>query len=610
VNTWEWAFGDGGFDKTNTPTPTYVYPLNGTFNVTLKIKDSNGCDSSVTISKYVNVSAPPTIIISKTPNPVSSCLPPLNVTLSASGCQSNSPKGTALTYLWDFDNGTTSSQVSPATVTYPQKGNYTIILKVTDDNNCSAIDSVPVTINNAQASFQVPDTVCTKVTFHNKSIGTLISWDYGDGTTGTDSVHTYAIPGKAYNVKLTVSTSLGPLTCIDDTTITIFVQEVKAKFTSAPHYSCSSPMTVLYTDQSKNATQWLWVFGNAKTATVQHPTNVFIGSSKNPYTIYDPTYFTDKLYVTSKFGCVDSITIPRNDTLHLPTSRFMPDKQQGCVPLNVNFSDSSRSKEKIISREWIWGDGSKNTGNDSLISHTYTASGVYYPKLVIVNSKGCRDTSFVIPIEVGKKPHPSFSLLPTTACPGQAVTFTNLTPAADSVEIWHYETDGQIMSSCPGDANPTWKFTEKTGPQDIKLTVASKGCYADTTIVNAITIKGPIADFYAKSDCAQPYTYTFTAVNQDVSTWNLYFGDGKDSLNIPGNVSTIVHTYTASGNYNAILHGFNATSGCSPQIDTVVVHARKIKAAFLSDTIFCAREQQLCRCTCNLLPRISLVLRQ
>ena len=66
---------------------------------------------------------------------------PLTVHFSSAG--SNDPNGDPLTYSWDFDDGTTSTEANP-TKTFADKGTYTVELTVSDGTNQA--QAVPVVI--------------------------------------------------------------------------------------------------------------------------------------------------------------------------------------------------------------------------------------------------------------------------------------------------------------------------------------------------------------------------------------------------------------------------------------------------------------------------------
>ncbi|MEU8301541.1 PQQ-dependent sugar dehydrogenase [Micromonospora sp. NPDC048909] len=71
---------------------------------------------------------------------------PLTVTFSSAGSQD--PEGGALSYLWTFGDGTTSTAANP-TKTYTANGTYTPTLRVTDPTGLSATASLVITVGNA-----------------------------------------------------------------------------------------------------------------------------------------------------------------------------------------------------------------------------------------------------------------------------------------------------------------------------------------------------------------------------------------------------------------------------------------------------------------------------
>ncbi|MEU4155282.1 PQQ-dependent sugar dehydrogenase [Actinoplanes sp. NPDC026670] len=71
---------------------------------------------------------------------------PLTVTFSSAG--SSDPEGGALTYLWTFGDGTTSTAANP-TKTYGTNGRFTPTLRVTDPAGLSATASVVINVGNS-----------------------------------------------------------------------------------------------------------------------------------------------------------------------------------------------------------------------------------------------------------------------------------------------------------------------------------------------------------------------------------------------------------------------------------------------------------------------------
>ncbi|MGZ3943150.1 MAG: PKD domain-containing protein, partial [Bacteroidia bacterium] len=591
IVNWQWAYGDGGINLTNSANQTYTYTVGGQFDVTIKVTDANGCDSSLTIPKLINVSQKPTVLLNTTPNPPSACLPPLTVTFTSTGSTSHSTTSPTLTYQWNFTPSGTSTLAIPPPRTYTAIGTYPVKLIVTDNNNCSDSATVNVNIKNPHAAFASNDTICMVDTFINASTGaSVFLWNYGDGTPATTTPsHTYTAPGH-YTITLTAFNG----SCQDDTSIAVYVEQPVANFSVAPTYMCSLPKVVTITNLSTptSGVSYYWHFAEnysqylfaPPTSTSQTPTLTISHLDTNRYTINHFDWLDrDTLIITTARGCKSIKVFNFADSIYLPTARFMTDKYQGCVPLTVNFSDSSRSHEPIVFYEYDFGDGSPPvTGNPNPV-HTYTATGVYYPKLIIHNSAGCLDTSYTIKIEVGRPPAANFSVTPTNICLGDQVTFTDLTPASDSVDSWHYYGDGNFFASaCYGTPNSSWPFTHATGPQDITLETCFRGCCSTATQTGAVFVKGPLVDFTAQMNCSTPMTYSFTSTLDDVTGWSWDMGDGNTVA-----ASDPVYTYTAEGDYWVVLTGQNSGTGCNDYKDSMRIHVRNIKADFTLDTLLC-----------------------
>ncbi|RYF79782.1 MAG: PKD domain-containing protein, partial [Chitinophagaceae bacterium] len=170
-----------------------------------------------------------------------SCKPPLTVNFT------NTSTG-AVSYLWNFGDGNTSTQQSPSH-TFSNYGNYTVTLIATNASGCS--DTLALTdfvrVQRPVISFpSLPQRGCVPyATTFNASINTLDNvtsylWDFGDGNTSTQATpsHTYPNQGN-YTVSLTVTTSTG---CTETYTLNnaIVVGRVPViDFTATPNPVCA-----------------------------------------------------------------------------------------------------------------------------------------------------------------------------------------------------------------------------------------------------------------------------------------------------------------------------------------------------------------------------------
>ncbi|WNY23344.1 hypothetical protein MmiHf6_06510 [Methanimicrococcus hongohii] len=267
----KWDFGDG---KTSSEkNPTHTYSSTGTYNVTLTASNSYGTFNytlrNVTITNTLKAD------FTASNNQGSS---PLKVNFTDETVGS----GSTSTYLWNFGDGTTSTDKNPSH-TYNRTGTYTVALTVT--NPCGATDSVVKTSYVSVGNVPVADFSGTptsgvgplSVQFTDKSQGSSLtySWDFGDGTTSTskDPKHTYSAEG-TYTVKLTVKNTYGENTATKDKYITVG-NAPRANF-QADVLSGVAPHPVQFTDLSTgNPTSWYWDFGDGSTSTAENPKHTY-----------------------------------------------------------------------------------------------------------------------------------------------------------------------------------------------------------------------------------------------------------------------------------------------------------------------------------------------
>jgi len=564
---WSWNFNDGSFTNSN-PNQLHYYSLQGNYTVSLLVRDENGCTDFKEFVDYVRVSRKPSMAYFANPN--YGCEPPFSTTFI------NYTNGNGnLSFLWDFGDGDSSTLVSP-THTYNDFGTFAVSLTATDSNTCSnsySFDAVKVEATNASFfatqfndTIHDNDTICQgMVSFFNTTPGNLMKlWSLGDGTSafGDTVINFYYQPGN-YTITL-IAGIYSP--CPDTTYLHITVDNVNAQFAADTLYTCEVPFTVNLTNQSVNAQSWIWNFGNGEADSTN--------SQTTQVTYTEPKSSIITLNVISPNGCT-SMAI-QYVTINLPEAKFhIHNSLYGCKPLNLNFSDSSKSTEQIVVWDWFFGDGdSINLQNPF---HSYTNDGEFEAFLVITNEKGCKDTSNITTISVGKPLHPNFSISQTEVCKGDSVQFTDLTTPAGFADTWHYDVPEHHLSSCPYDPNATLAFYSDSGLIDVSLTVGYNGCFSDTTIQNAVKVNGSVVSFSYSLDCATPDVYNFTGNIDGAETffWNFNDGSPVDSVQI-----SPVHTFLQqSGDFDVVLIANNQTTGCS---DTVVktINVRKIHASF------------------------------
>lgn len=135
---------------------------------------------------------------------------------------STDPDGTIVSRSWDFGDGTSSSEVSPAHH-YAAAGPKTVTLTATDDRGATAVNTqtVTTTVPNVPpvADFTATTTalsvaVDASASTDSDGIASYV-WSFGDGSTatGVTANHVYSSAGN-YNVGLTVTDTRGGSTVL------------------------------------------------------------------------------------------------------------------------------------------------------------------------------------------------------------------------------------------------------------------------------------------------------------------------------------------------------------------------------------------------------------
>lgn len=537
IVSWLWDFGDGTTSTQQNPSHVYTNP--GVYDVTLLIRDANGCTNELTIDDYANITPAPTAAYNASPR--WSCEAPLTVNFT------NSSTGSGLTYAWDFGDSTSSSQQAPSH-TYTAPGFYRVRLTVTDINGCTATlnRNNYIRIYDIQADFTVSDTsVCEGeyVTFTDQSGPDAVSWlwNFGDGNTSTvqNPAHAYAAAGD-YTITLLATNTQG----CSDTTVMADLITVEAApladFTADTLSSCAAPLEVNFADLSTNAVNWQWNFGDGSTSTDENPTHTY--TAEGNYNV--------QLIVTNAAGCTDTLVQQDFIVIDGPTVAIAADTTRGCIDLTINFTDMSTSPvDPIVSWAWDFGDG--NTSTQQNPQNTYTQDGVYDVTLSVTTQSGCTSTmTFANYIEAGERPNAGFFGTPLETCLFYPIDFTDTSDIGD-FWFWDFGDGGTSL-----DQNPGYQYGD-TGTFTVTLVVGNHGCFDTIIKPDYIRIYPPDARFLVNHNCTDPYTVDFTDISLGGHVWLWDFGTGDTT-----SIQSPSYTFPSRGNYDVTLTVWDTLGGC------------------------------------------------
>lgn len=206
-------------------------------------------------------------------------------------------------FNWIPSTGLSNPDSSVTYASPDQSVNYVLVV---EEGGCSDTLEFPVDViptpDPAYVSSLENGCVPHAVNFlQTAADGVFYIWDFGDGSPVSNEpnpIHTYTTPGD-YTVNLTVVNTGGCKASINDLTITVN-DTAFAEFSSNPIYPVEMALpntNVTFIDESINASDWIWDFGDGLTSSLQNP----------DHTYTEPGQYMVKLTVTNPAGCVGSV---------------------------------------------------------------------------------------------------------------------------------------------------------------------------------------------------------------------------------------------------------------------------------------------------------------
>lgn len=549
IANWFWDFGDPSTaaDTSNLQNPTYVYPNNGTYSVTLTVTTDSGCTDAYTTS--VVLGNPP--VADFTPDTVcaGNMSSFLDATTSAGGIQS---------WAWDFNNdGIVDDNNQNPTYLYAAPGNYPVNLTVVDSNGCSHDTTKTIVVAGQPTADFTFSNECfgTANSFTDLSNGngaTITNWDWDFDNNGTvdntnqNPTNGFPLAG-TYTVELLVSSGLG---CVDSITKQVTVHPIPVADFSVSDVClvASSDFNDLSTVSTGNITGWQWDFGDG------------IGTdlSQNPSYIYaNPGTYAVTLTVTSDSGCINTY-IDSATVNPIPTAAFTTNNV--CLNEFASFTDNSIVVGGTITN-WDWdfeGDGNIDDINQNT-SNQYPSAGTYSVVLTVTTDAGCTD-GVTQSIDIHPMPVSEFSW--ANQCYGTPVPFTsNAMVATGTITNWDWDFDNGNTSNV---TNPSEAFAGE-GIYNVQLIVTTDNGCQDTITHNIEVYPIPVVNFTPTDVClnaASQFQDLTTVSNANTTntivSWAWDFGDGIGISNVQnpsytyGQEGTFPATLTVESNYGCI----------------------------------------------------------
>ena len=575
ISEYTWKFGDGVIFSDSSNTIKHQFSKASAYNITLIVKDLNGCFDSITKPLAVQVYGPTAAFHSTVPG---ICL---NSTVNFLDSSYTDGMHTIQKWNWNWGDGKMDEDsTGPFNHSYSNPGNYSVSLIVTDSKGCTDTlkKANAILVSKPIAGFAEDTLSCTgkAINFTNSSIGPGLKyeWNFGDGTTSVEKnpVHLYAKEG-IYSASLIITDQYGCGNAINKSN-SITIANPKANFIVSDSIGTCPPLIVKFTNQSVNYSKLSWNFGDGTTSTEQNPSHFYSSAG----------IFYAVLTITGTEGCTSVQT--KKIKVNGPSGSFTYQNIIGCTPLETSFKAHTKNNSSFV---WDFNDGNTISSKDSNVLHDYKTPGKYLPKMILRDVNGCQ-----VPI-LGKD---SITVFGVTAsfthdgalvCDSNMVNFTNKSVSNDVIVkyIWNFG-DGIISSG--KDASHSYK---KAGSYKTSLEVITKGGCIDT-IESARPVKvnrSPQISISGNAgECvASDFNFTGILSNPDTSTvsWKWDFGNG----NISTQKKPQIQNYSSAGNYTVTAIGYSS-NGCNDTTTKSIEIYALPKLSISADSVVCFGSSQ------------------
>ncbi len=469
ITKWDFNFGDGE-SASFTATPlNHIYRNPGTYAIKLTTTDNIGCVDTITKIAAANITKP----FAKFAAAKTIYCPDIDLQFR------DSSTGNNLSYVWDFGDGSTSTDRNPLHQYTGPDSVYTVKLFVRDAQGCtdSLIREKYIRILSPKAAFSMIDTsaICppleTKFTSLAADYDSLY-WEFGDGNTSNlPNTNNFFNTYGRYTVRLH---AIGYGGCRDTAigTVNIYNPFTDLVFNYNPIEECNQ-ITVNFNVVPPPNTKYYLVFNDGNADSSQ--------AHQISHTYRFPNFYRPFVRLIDSLNC--EVAVGSRPTIMVKgvIPAFNTDVREFCDNGDVKLSDFSIGNDSVIVRRWDFGDGSPNVFNELNPSHRFTEPGRYVITQHVTTETGC-ENSFTDTVRVYRTPVPVISG-PDEICLFELLGQQGSTVIPDTATIWRW-TLGNGLNANTKDV--TIRYTN-SGVAVMNLTASvAFGC--STTVSKNITV--------------------------------------------------------------------------------------------------------------------------
>jgi PKD repeat protein len=558
IATYRWDFSDDeSFQLGREVVRAYAEP--GVYTARLTVTDDSGAINAIDQDE---------VVIRINHAPVAEAGSDLNTgqtTLTFDGSQSADADGDALTYRWDFGDGSPPANGAQVTHTYATGGAYPVVLTVDDGTglwNASNSDAITVVINRppvavagANKDVCAGDIVVFDGSASSDPDGGVLRyrWDFGDGT-GADLVNPTKIytKGSVYPVTLSVEDESGFPNDTHTDRIVVKVDESPIAEAGPDQMACANAEVHFDGSASRDfdgvVNRYAWNFGD----------NTLSGGEKPIHVYREPGDYRVVLTITGDQAGQCDNTHSDDMTVHVveaPVARIdAPDRIPVGAPMTFDGSASSGADGEIVAWRWNFGDGSSAEG--PVVEHRYQAPGAYVASLAIETDSHTTDCNMVTAQQRITANAAPVAVAGADQVVGvnQEVLFDGSQSADSDGAIVGYRWDFADGTQATG-MNVRHRFAE-SGRYPVKLTVVDDTDLPNNTVTDTVTItvnQEPRAVIAAPAAACPGEPLAFSAKNSvdgdgQITRVEWDFGDGTTAAE-----PEVTHSFQSPGVYEVAL---------------------------------------------------------
>lgn len=574
--TYYWNFGDGSpvVSTTSTEPIKHEYAVNNGINwfdpafpnsrysIGMTAVSNAGCTATTSIVRDVKNGPEAVIGLSSA---ASQALNGNSFTLS-NGSLNHHPSFITNS-LWNFGEGTTSTATYLNPKSYAASGTYPVSLIVYSNTGCTDTATIELTVTPgsggggggtpcaAVVGFYVWSNAVSQplstnrfdffnTTQHN-GFGwiTLYQWDFGDGTTSTNTFvygKQYAAAG-TYTVTLTATSSTGCTSTYSmDVTVT---PSAAASYTYVPN-ACGNK-TVAFTNTSQNASSYIWNFGDGNYGFTENPSHTYAADGNYTVTL------------TVNGGAASNVqTI---DVVSNPSAGSITSQLNSCAN---QYTFTSTATGTNLSYAWTFSGGTGQVSTGATVQRSYADAGSQTVDLLVTAGGRCSTQVSTLTLDVvpggGSSLVPGFTwtMVNDGAC-NTGIRFTNTSSGSSYVEY----NFGDGTRSTPSSTSTLFHSYASTGTFVVTQTAyATGGCSANYTATVVVTATGyptPESSFSTDmaTQCITNNRFDFFNRTQ-LNGWGWvpkYYWDFGDGTQDNVNTFTYGKHYATPGDYQVRL---------------------------------------------------------